>query len=278
MPPHKGGAMNKNQKAVLIAMIAVIVMMLLYPPFHLHYKNGVVLNMGYGWIFEPPKRGVIEATVNVPMLLVQWMGVLLVGGLGLFLTKDSTRPHDSSPSTSKNEDRRADPLPENFAQPRAQVQTVAGPQGVGGWLLLLVAGMMVLGPLLGAGRISAEFMAAEVQYPTLASMEQWRTYKAGTWWIFLLVAATSFYGGWGLAKETNYSAVMRAKAILWITGPGATLVMGLLLPAMIFGATNALNAQFAVQFIGTVIAAAVWTTYLTRSKRVRNTYGTHGIT
>jgi hypothetical protein len=59
--------------------------------------------------------------------------------------------------------------------------------------------MMVLGPLLGAGRISADFASAERQYPLLASSDEWNTFKSVTWWTFLAIAALSFYGGWGLA-------------------------------------------------------------------------------
>jgi ribosomal protein L40E len=150
-----------------------------------------------------------------------------------------------------------------------------GPSGIGGWLLLLVVGMMVLGPLLGASQINMDFLMAEHQYPGIKSVEEWQVFKTITWWAFLSVAAISFYGGWGLARGNDWSVVSRAKTVLWITGPGASLVLGVLLPMLFFRETSAVDAQFIGAFLVSGIAAAIWTTYLAKSKRVRNTYGPH---
>ena len=83
--------MNQNQKWVLVAIITIIVAMLLYPPFQLSLRNGVIYNMGYGWLFEPPRRGAIAAIVNVSMLLIQWFAVLVVGCLAFFLAKNQSK-------------------------------------------------------------------------------------------------------------------------------------------------------------------------------------------
>lgn len=77
--------MNDKQKRVLFGTVAIVIGMLIYPPFHLVQANGVELNMGYGWIFDPPSRGYVTATVDVSMLLVQWIAVLVVSAL-VFLT------------------------------------------------------------------------------------------------------------------------------------------------------------------------------------------------
>lgn len=230
--------MHTNQKRILIAVIALVAGMLLYPPFQRVASSGAISNMGYGWIFEPPGG---NATVNVSILLIQWIGVLVVGGLGFFLAKES------SPSNSP------------------------GPKGVGGWLLLLVAGMMFLGPLLGAGRIAGNIFTAEQQFPALKASEQWGTYTSATWLIFLAAAAASVYGGWGLLRGKDWSVVSRAKLILWISGPAASLVLGVLVPKMTLGEWG-VDAKIVVGLIASVIATAIWTAYLSRSKRVRNTY------
>ena len=154
----------------------------------------------------------------------------------------------------------------------ATVSQREGPLGVGGWLLLLVVGMMVLGPLLGAGRINADIMMVEHQYPELATFDKWRTFKSVTWLVFVAVAALSFFGGWGLARGKDWSVVKRAKVILWLTGPVASLVMGVLIPIITFGESNAVDGQFVGAFIASIIAASIWTAYLTKSKRVGNTY------
>ena len=60
--------MNQNQKRILIAVVAVFVAMIVYPPFQV-VRNGTVFNMGYGWIFDLSKRG--YTTINVSMLIIQ---------------------------------------------------------------------------------------------------------------------------------------------------------------------------------------------------------------
>ncbi len=122
--------------------------------------------------------------------------------------------------------------------------TTAGPSGVGGWLLVLVAGMMFLGPLFGASRIDTDLIAAEQQYPNLLSASEWNTFKAATWWTFLGIAALSFYGGWGLARRRDWSVVRRAIVILWVIGPIASLVMGVLIPSLIFSRTGVADLEF----------------------------------
>lgn len=147
-----------------------------------------------------------------------------------------------------------------------------GPSGVGGWLLLLVTGLMFLGPLMGAGRINSDIMSAESQYPNLTAAATWGTYKAATWWTFLVVSCLSFYTGIGLARGRDISVVYRAKIMLWIIGPVANVILGLFIPVFVFGKIES-GPEFIGGLTGSAIAAAIWTAYLTKSKRVKATYG-----
>jgi hypothetical protein len=45
--------------------------------------------------------------------------------------------------------------------------------------------------------------------------------------------------GWGLARGRDWLVVSRAKAILWLTGPVASIVLAIIIPVMIFGKTEA---------------------------------------
>lgn len=101
--------MNISQQRIIKVMIAIILLMLLFPPFQIEMAN-VKYNMGYEWLFTPPVRGWqrVEATVNVAMLLVQWISVLLVGGLGLYLTKDKQQAFSSSDDFKSSEKNRDD--------------------------------------------------------------------------------------------------------------------------------------------------------------------------
>jgi hypothetical protein len=268
--------MTNNQKWVLAVLIFVIFAMLIYPPFHVIGKDGVVINMGYGWLFDPPRRSFIDANVNVSMLLIQWVGALIIGGLAFFLVKDLPRKFQSrrlsetgpTPSQTSAAPHTLDPETPSAAKS----DNVQGPIGVGGWLLLLIVGMTILGPLLGAARINAEIWMAEEKFPTLLSVDEWITYKTANWWTFFVFAAISFWGGLGLAQRKDWSVVTRAKVVLWISGPVAVLILNAALPAIIFGELDADGESIIGALVGTVIAAATWTAYLSQSVRVKNTY------
>jgi len=80
--------MNQKQRNVLVAVLLAVVLMAAYPPFHFHGQNGVVVNLGYAWLIDPPRWGNAAATVDITMLLTQWFGVAIVGAIGLLLMKD----------------------------------------------------------------------------------------------------------------------------------------------------------------------------------------------
>lgn len=78
--------MNKSKKKIIFSALAVMVAMLLFPPFEaVATKSGVVSNMGYAWLFDPPRTRVsgstVYASVNAGMLLLQWFVVVIVAGV-----------------------------------------------------------------------------------------------------------------------------------------------------------------------------------------------------
>jgi hypothetical protein len=146
-----------------------------------------------------------------------------------------------------------------------------GPAGVGGWLLLLVVSLMFLGPLMGIGQINADFRSAESINPNLEALDAWSTFKFASWSTFLVVSCLSFYAGFGLAKGRDISVVNRAKVLLWVIGPVASLVIGSVIPRIVFGKVE-WDPGFFKSFLFSVVAAAIWTAYLSKSKRVRATY------
>lgn len=151
-----------------------------------------------------------------------------------------------------------------------------GPQGVGGWLAFMVAGMLVIGPLLRIGRASVYFANAERQYPGLTQVPEWSSFKTVEWVALLVFCAISVYGGLGLAKKRTPDAVSRAKIVLWFNYPISIIVMDILIPmtmlqgGRIYVPTNILSFIVALMF--SLIAVGIWTAYLNRSTRVRNTY------
>ena len=80
--------MNETQKKVLISVGVVVLAMLIYPPYRIHgfgANSNAVIQSGYAFIFALPDR----ATVDVTTLLVQWVGVLVVGAIAILLLKDT---------------------------------------------------------------------------------------------------------------------------------------------------------------------------------------------
>lgn len=76
--------MNDNRKLVCIGIIAIIVAMAVYPPFQVH-NQGRTVNLGYGWIFSPPHGA---ATIDVAMLIAQWVIVLGIGAIAFILLRN----------------------------------------------------------------------------------------------------------------------------------------------------------------------------------------------
>jgi hypothetical protein len=78
--------MNGMQNKLLIAVGGIVLSMLLYPPYRVYgvgnYSNSL-RDTGYSLILDLPFR----ATVDTSTLLVQWVGVLIVGGIAFFLLK-----------------------------------------------------------------------------------------------------------------------------------------------------------------------------------------------
>jgi hypothetical protein len=146
--------------------------------------------------------------------------------------------------------------------------------GVGGWLGLLIIGLMILGPILGFGRLYGEFRSVDDQFPQFARSPQWQDYKNLSWFIFLVCGAISFISGYRLWKNHVPQSVHFAIVALWVVGPLGN-VASMLVARGLFGhhAANALS-EIASGLISSCLVAAIWTAYLLRSMRVRSTYGT----
>ncbi|MCB2066536.1 MAG: DUF2569 family protein [Erythrobacter sp.] len=146
------------------------------------------------------------------------------------------------------------------------------PSGVGGWLALLVAGLLVLGPLLSLGMTSGELGQAEYTNPQLVGSPVWEQVKFITWIAWFTQAVLSVYAGYRLTRDFTPSAVRYAVAILWFNNIGINILsFGALALIPSLDATAAVG-EMVGSLIAGVVPAGIWTAYLLRSKRVRNTY------
>jgi hypothetical protein len=76
--------MNKNQKYILVGVAILISSMLLFPPYYFTRFNNTVSGSGYGFLFDIP----FTASVDIEKLIVQWLGVIVVGIILFFVAKD----------------------------------------------------------------------------------------------------------------------------------------------------------------------------------------------
>ncbi len=77
---------NKKQRWVLFGCAAIIALMLLFPPFHTPRGPGrPAYNHGYDFLFSVSHD---YSTVNTGTLFIQWVGVILVGGILWFAFRD----------------------------------------------------------------------------------------------------------------------------------------------------------------------------------------------
>ncbi len=147
--------------------------------------------------------------------------------------------------------------------------------GIGGWLLFLIVILMVLGPATGLGRLTNEIQDVEKKFPALAVNLQWTHYKQASWLILAASAAIGFSAGYRLWKIHAAESVRFAIVALWLAGPLGNLCF-LVASLLIFGLRA--NASVMPGMLGVImascIAAGIWTAYLMRSLRVRNTYKT----
>lgn len=84
-------AMNMAQRLVLAIVAVLILGSFLYPPYHYLAPPGALLNLGYAPIFAPPRTRIGLATVDVLMLVVEWMGILILGGVAWLLLRNAPR-------------------------------------------------------------------------------------------------------------------------------------------------------------------------------------------
>ena len=81
--------MNDLQKRAILSCAAIIFAMLLYPPYRIHghgANSAAVVETGFAWIFDLPHR----ATIDGITLLIEWIGVLLVGSLAIVFLADKS--------------------------------------------------------------------------------------------------------------------------------------------------------------------------------------------
>lgn len=145
--------------------------------------------------------------------------------------------------------------------------------GVGGWLAFLVFVFILVGPLTSIASVYVELASAVNIYPEISITAEWRSYKSLIWFIVLVTSLISITAGLLLVFKRESTSVSFAIFALWIKGP-ASIVFGILTLQVIYGSRvgNLVSEEVIGQLIASIIGAMIWTVYLEKSVRVKNTY------
>lgn len=90
--------MNSRQRIILKLALAALILAFLFPPFYGRLANGIISNLGYGFIFDPPKFGALIGSVDIGILVVEWILIVAITGVAWWLSEGATAtaPHSKA--------------------------------------------------------------------------------------------------------------------------------------------------------------------------------------
>jgi hypothetical protein len=145
------------------------------------------------------------------------------------------------------------------------------PKGIGGWLAFLIFTLVVSG-LSSFGEFSNLKETTVNQNPDFARSPEWQTSMTFMWWHLSADLALRIGAVYCLVAIKRWSSVIFTLWVLWIILP-INAVLNSIIANIIFYPLPFIQFEQALgPLITSTIGAAVWTAYLLRSKRVRNTY------
>jgi hypothetical protein len=144
-------------------------------------------------------------------------------------------------------------------------------KGVGGWLLTFIIILSVISPI----RIlleTAKMLALDAQ--TEAQLgSSWQTYSLFSWALAAATIAWAWFLAYRLARVHTPASVRLVVRGLWVLAFGPILldliVAWLLWPDLI---AAGLDGTYFIGFFQAAVFATIWSLYLTKSKRVENTF------
>jgi len=142
--------------------------------------------------------------------------------------------------------------------------------GIGGWLALLVAILLVVGPATSFVRVYSSIAAIEADTPEVLRLSQWLGYKQGIWTVMFLSWSCSALTGLLLAFCRRAWVVPAAAIGFCVMGPLMSLGSAWLVPLTYFGRFD--SGELLGAILASSMFAVIWTAYLYRSKRVEFTY------
>lgn len=128
--------------------------------------------------------------------------------------------------------------------------------GVGGWLLFLTISLLAFGPLLNAVRLADELEIAQAGQPLTKHSS---SVVLAAWGYFAFYAVLSVFAGYRLSKFFNPATIPIVITCIW-------------LPIILGFSVTIFSGSVDGSIFRSILWASIWTAYLLRSKRVKNTY------
>ncbi len=145
-------------------------------------------------------------------------------------------------------------------------------KGVGGWLLLLIFLLAFYTPVMEARNLYYEFIVAAQKMPVLESNPAWVRYRMMVWIVFGIMCALCFAAGYGLWKIHKPMSVQLAIGVIWLVGPFVPVIYSAMASAIFNMEFMQAVKPFLIVIFSATIQSVIWTGYLLKSVRVKNTY------
>ncbi|WP_411341534.1 DUF2569 family protein [Sphingopyxis sp. J-6] len=143
-------------------------------------------------------------------------------------------------------------------------------KGVAGWLRLLVIILSVISPLRSIIQTGVALQIApdiEAQLGT-----KWTIYEVFAWSLTAATAMATLYLAYRLVWVQNRSTVRLVIRGLWAVSMGALALDFIVASALWPENITQLDPEYIKGIFQSLIFATVWSLYLTKSRRVANTY------
>jgi hypothetical protein len=139
--------------------------------------------------------------------------------------------------------------------------------GIGGWLQFLIIALAALGPLLAIVTTFGELGDTEQLHPELIGNDIWIKAKTIAWLTIAASCGLSIAAGYLLQTRRQRSTIPLAIVLMWLAWPIVSTVGFVMLSNIVGG-----DASAAGQLGQPFVFCTIWTIYLLRSTRAKNTY------
>ena len=144
--------------------------------------------------------------------------------------------------------------------------------GVGGWLLFFWISLVFISPLYMVVSLHGYITSQEMSIPGLETIPLWGHIKGYNWISLICSILLLWFAGNRLVRRLEWKSVRLTILVIWLTGPVSVIIMAIYFYLMFPSFFRMAVDGFFTDFIESFSYPIIWTLYLLKSERVRNTY------